>query len=80
MNKTKKVAKKSISEGDSLRMRIIAVKSKFPKGFDYTPIYQYEFGIQSTEQLQKIRAVWNLREIDPTITSNLEKIADNINA
>lgn len=75
MTKTKKV---TVSRQDELRMRVIKLKAQFPKGFDYTPLYQYEFGGQSADQLNKIRAVWNLRDADEAITANLEKIANNI--
>lgn len=73
-------ANKSENSSDELRIRIISLKKKFPKGFDYTPLYQYEFGSQAPETLNKIRAVWNLREVDEAITLNLEKIAENIKA
>lgn len=79
MNKTKKV---TVSDTDQLKMRVIALKQKFPKNkrLDYCPIYEYEFGPQSQDQLNKIRAVWNLREADEEITSNLEKIAEKLAA
>jgi hypothetical protein len=66
------------SISDSLRMRILKVKTLIPKGFDYTPVYIYEFGKQTDEELNKIRMVWNLRATDEKITRNLEIIAENL--
>ncbi len=66
------------SADDALRMRILKVKSKIPKGFDYTTLYIYQFGHQSDQTLNTIRMVWNLRTVDETITKRLEKIAENL--
>lgn len=69
---------KKVAEKDNLRLRVAQLKTRFKKGADYTAIYQYEFGTQSEEQLNKIRMVWNLRQVDKEITENLEKIAKKI--
>jgi hypothetical protein len=75
MTKTKK---SKINQNDALRMRVITLKSKFPSRYDYTPIYEYVFGKQTKKELDRIRAVWNLREVDKKITENLETISLNL--
>lgn len=69
---------KRIDVKDSLRLRVATLKIGFKKGFDYTTLYQYEFGTQSFEQLHKIRMVWNLREVDEVITVNLERLSKKL--
>ena len=73
MNKTAKLKPK-----DSLKFRVGVVKSVFPPGLDYTPLYQYEFGLQSESDLEKIRNVWNMRATDEQITENLEKLVKKV--
>lgn len=75
MNKPAKV-----KNADGLRLRIIEVKKRFGKRINYTLLYEYEFGKQPKEVIDRIRAVWNLREVDETVTKNLEKIAKNAKA
>jgi hypothetical protein len=79
-NISKMSQKTNRSKGPKERLmrRILDLKSKFEKGQDYTTLYQYEFGPQEAETLNKIRMVWNLRETDETITKNLEKIAKKL--
>jgi hypothetical protein len=67
--------KRKIEVKDQLRLRVVDLKSRFKGNVDYTTLYQYEFGEQDNRTVAKIRAVWNLRETDELITSNLEKIA-----
>lgn len=67
---------KEISDEDSLRLRVLKAKSKIP--FDYTPLYQYEFGPQNDDHLNRVRQVWNLRVVDEVITGRLEQIAEKV--
>lgn len=65
---------------DELRLRVIEAKKALggeDKRINYTQLYEYTFGPQNTKLLNKIRAVWNLREVDEEITKQLEEIAES---
>lgn len=72
-----KIARKKpeASKSDSLRLRVVELKKHFKANADYTTLYDYEFGTQSDKVKAKIRAVWNLVQVDEQITANLEAIA-----
>lgn len=61
---------------DGLKLRMMRVKSQIP--FDYTQIYQYEFGMLSQKEIDRVRNVWNLKTVDEKIISRFEKIAENL--
>lgn len=61
-----------------LKQRVLKVQAATPKGWDYTTLYQFEYGKQSPEELARIRNVWGLRITDEEITLRLEAIADKI--
>lgn len=67
-----------ISKNDALRLRVIEVKTVLKKVRNYTILYEYEFGKLTKKQLEKVRAVYNLREVDESVTKNLETIAKQI--
>lgn len=68
--------KMQVTDTDALKFRMMRVKSQIP--FDYTTIYQYEFGMLNEKEIFRVRAVWNLRSVDELIISRFETIAENL--
>lgn len=64
---------KDLSSDDSLKLRIMRVKSKLPAR--YISVYEHYFGDQTKEQRQKVRDCIGLRDADEQITINIEKMA-----
>lgn len=73
------MAKTTLSGHSKLIMRITALKESVSGRIDYTTLYEYEYGKQTAETLNKIRMVWALRTVDADITAKLEKIIKKYN-
>ncbi|MCE3278002.1 MAG: hypothetical protein K0S44_193 [Bacteroidetes bacterium] len=73
------MAKTAILSPTDLRLKISRLKEGVKGRIDYTTLYEYEYGKQPADVINKIRMVWNLRDVDAEITARLEKIIKKYN-
>lgn len=64
------------SISDTLKMRVLRLKSKIPHKIDYTTLYSHYFKEYEVRHLNRVRDVWNLRVADEAITMRLEAISE----
>ena len=73
----KKPQSTKLKQNDNLKLRMLQAKTMLPR--EYTSLYLMYYP-DGKKDLEKIRRVWNLTQVDKLIVERFEKIAEILKA